>query len=41
MNEAIEHSVTGGATRKAWPYERTASQVVANERSKQTLPDIK
>ena len=25
------HSVTGGATWKAWPHERTTSRVVANE----------
>ena len=41
MNEAIEHFVTGGATRKPWPHERTTSQVVANEQRNQTLPDIK
>ena len=41
MNKAIKHFVTGGATRKVWPYERTTSQVVANERRNQTLPDIK
>ena len=41
MNKAIVQSVTGGATWKAWPHERTASHVVANERSNQTLPDIK
>ena len=41
MNEAIKHFVTGGATQKAWPHERIASQVVANERRNQTLPDIK
>ena len=41
MNEAIKHFVTGGATQKAWPHERTTSQVVANERRNQTLPDIK
>ena len=41
MNEAIKHSITGGATLKAWPHERTASQVVANERSNQTLSNIK
>ena len=40
MNEAIEHFVTGGATRKPWPHERT-SQVVANKQRNQTLPDIK
>ena len=41
MNEAIQHFVTGGATRKAWLHERTTSQVVANERRNQILPDIK
>ena len=41
MNEAIKHFVTSGATRKAWPHERTTSQVVANERRNQTHPDIK
>ena len=41
MNEAIKQFVTGGATRKSGPHERTASHVVANERSNQTLPDIK
>ena len=41
MNEAIKHSVTYGATGKAWPHERIALQVVANERRNQTIPDIK
>ena len=41
MNEAIKHFVTSGATQKPWPHERTTSQVVANERRNQTLPDIK
>ena len=40
MNEAIKQFVTSGATRKAGPHERTASHVVANERSNQTLSDI-
>ena len=29
----LPHSITGGATWKAWPHERTTSQVVANEGS--------
>ena len=41
MNEAVKHFVTSGATQKAWLHERTISQVVANERRNQTLPDIK